>query len=165
MRPDVEASFAWQRAFIPHMKEIAGRHLIGEAPAYEDARHNTDLIVLKLDAVRIACRVRRASYRERYGNEFTIRATRPSGTQTELAKILEGWGDYVLYGFEGTEDRLSAWMLGDLRIFRLWFVRYLAAHQGNTPGQERANGDGSSRFRSFQVSDLPDDFIVARSLS
>ena len=59
----------------------------------EDAERNTDLIVLKLDAVRIACRVRNHEYITRYGDEFTIRAERPSGVKTELAKIIDGWGD------------------------------------------------------------------------
>ena len=42
-------------------------------PVEEDMRHNTDLIVLRLDAVRIGCRVRRYQYVHSFGGEFTIR--------------------------------------------------------------------------------------------
>src|SRR3990167_9164949 len=99
MRPDVSRDCQWQRACLPEMKRIVGECLIGEAPLEEDARRNTDLIVLRLEAVRVGCRVRRAIYLARYGHEFTIRQDRPSGAQSELEKIVAGWGDYLLYGF------------------------------------------------------------------
>jgi hypothetical protein len=146
------------------MKRIVGEHLIGEAPATEDAQHNTDLIVLRLEAVRVACRVRQYRYFADYPDEFTIRSKRPSDVKTELAKVLEGWGDYLLYAFaDQSEQHLAAWMLGDLRVFRLWFQREcyrLPAH--SMPGLERRNGDGSSTFRAFSLPDLPTDFVVAR---
>jgi hypothetical protein len=135
--------------------------LIGEASEEEDALRNTDLIVLRLEAVRIACRIRRYEYMARYGDEFTIRCDRPRGTKTELAKIIEGWGDYFFYGFAAAEgDNLARWLLGDLKVFRLWFMRYLAAEH-RIPGTRRQNHDGSSGFIAFAVADMPRDFIVA----
>lgn len=162
MRPDVAADFQWGRKFLAEIKQILGLHLIGEAPAAEDEQHNTDLIVLRLDAVRIACRVRRDGYRARYGHQFTVRSSRPSGTKTELAKVIEGWGDYIFYGFgEDRTARLTAWMLGDLRVFRLWFMHETARMRPHEiPGEAGFNPD-ATRFRAFDYARLPVEFIVA----
>ncbi len=153
----------WSDRFIPEIKSILGTYLIGEPPVEEDAKRNTDLMVLKMEAVRIGCRVRTHQYLARYGNEFTIRFGRPSGIKTEATKIIEGWGDYFFYGFSDPEsNRLAAWLLGDLKVFRRWFNRYLAANKGKLPGTGQDNRDGSSSFRAFIVGDLPSEFIVGR---
>ena len=52
----------WSDRFIPFIKPILGLYLIGEATQEDDKNKNTDLIVFKMDAVRIACRIRRYSY-------------------------------------------------------------------------------------------------------
>ena len=57
----------WSDRFLPEIKRILGEHLIAEPPVEEDAERNTDLIVLRLDAVRIACRVRKFQYLALYG--------------------------------------------------------------------------------------------------
>jgi hypothetical protein len=151
------------RKLLRPIKRIIGEHLIHEAPPKEDYLHNTDLIVLKLGGGRIACRVRRHKYLARYGDQFTVRETRPSGLSSELTKIVEGWGDYVLYGFcNEAETDLSQWLLGDLDVFRLWFTRELVRGKGIVPGIQQTNGDGSSTFRAFRVTDLPAAFFVAR---
>lgn len=156
---------AWSDRFLPQIKRILGEHLIGEPPVEEDAERNTDLIVLRMDAVRIGCRVRTNQYLTRYGDEFTIRAGRPSGAKTELTKIIEGWGDYFLYGFsDATDADLCQWMLGDMRVFRLWFNRYLVANNGNIPGVVQNNHDGSSYFIAFSIAALPAEFVVARQV-
>ncbi|WP_289009909.1 hypothetical protein [uncultured Thermomonospora sp.] len=159
-----DRDFDWQRALIPRVKQILANYLIAEAPFEEDARHNTDLIVLKLDTVRVACRLRRGEYALRYPDEFTLRSSRPSGAQTELAKVLSGWGDYLFYGFAHPDGgALAGWLLGDLKVFRLWHHRLLTRlPAGQAPGTERRNADGSSAFRVYRVSDLPGDFVVAR---
>lgn len=152
----------WSDRFIPEIKRILGEHLIGESTEEEDGRHNTDLIVLKLEAVRIACRIRRHEYFDRYPDEFTIRSGRPSGVETELTKVVAGWGDYFFYGFsDEREVGLRAWSLCDLKVFRLWFNRCLYSKKHEW--QERANGDNSSTFHAFKLSALPPGFIVARS--
>lgn len=153
----------WSDRFLPEIKRILGEHLIGEPPQEEDALRNTDLIVLRMEAVRIGCRVRHHEYLNKYPNEFTIRAKRPSGNKTELSKIIEGWGQYFFYAFANAdESQLAAWLLGDLNVFRLWFSRYLAKNAGRSPGLHQNNPDNSSSFRAFSISTLPDDFIVAR---
>ena len=83
----------WSDRFIPFIKPILGLYLIGEATQEDDKNKNTDLIVFKMDAVRIACRIRRYSYYKKYNDEFTIRNTRPSNNKSELAKII---GDGVI---------------------------------------------------------------------
>lgn len=151
----------WARRFVPEMKRIVGEQLVVEAPYEEDAERNTDLIVLRLDAIRVACRVRRWKYLAQYGNEFTLRSERPNGAKTELTKIIEGWGHYLIYGFADAEERrLASWILGDLSKFRLWFMRRLVSDGGRLPGIERLNSDGSSSLRAFSV-DLVDEFLVA----
>lgn len=151
----------WSDRFIPEIKRILGLYLIGEPPAEEDAERNTDLIVLKMEAVRIACRIRRPEYFSKYPDDITIRTSRPSGTKTELAKLIEGFGDYFFYGFSDVEEQhLRAWKLCRLNAFRLWFNRYIVTNRGEIPGILKPNGDGSSDFRAFNANQIP-DFIMA----
>lgn len=161
-----DTDFDWQRALLPEVKRACATHLICEAPPEEDMKHNTDLIVLKMDTVRIAVRLRRHHYlnQRNYANEFTIRATRPrSGVDTELTKIVSGWGDYNFYGFASSDGkRLAAWVLGDLKVFRRWFNHRLVSNKGAIPGQSKPNADGSSEFFAFTIDDLPPEFVVAR---
>lgn len=154
----------WSDQFIPEMKAILGYYLVGEAAQDEDAERNTDLMVYKMETARIGCRVRTREYMERYGDEFTIRSGRPSGVKTELAKIIEGWGDYFFYGFASvTPGHLEKWFLGDMKVFRLWFMREMARCGGSIPGMAQHNRDGSSKFVAFTISDLPKEFVVGSS--
>jgi len=151
----------WSDQFLPEIKRICGEHLISEAPAEEDRSRNTDLMVLHMEPVRIACRVRRYNYFAAYRNDFTIRAARPEGRRTELAKILAGWGDYFIYAFAAPEGpKLHAWALTDLNVFRQWYAREREA-SGIAPGQPHLNRDGSAGFLAFSWTDLPRGFVVA----
>jgi len=154
---------AWSDKFIPEIKRILGEHLIAEASEVEDQLHNTDLVVLKLRDFRIACRVRRWNYNTpEYGGQFTIRSLRHSGRETEMQKLLNGWGDYFFYGFEKESCcRLARWTLGDLSAFRLWHQEQTKLNWGNPPGIEKKNRDGSSDFRAFKIADMPPGFVVA----
>lgn len=157
-----QAEKAWSDRFLVDIKRILGEYLIGEPPKEEDAERNTDLMVLRMDAVRIGCRVRRHKYYAAYSGEFTIRAGLPSGAKTELTKIIEGWGDYFFYGFSNEDQTgLHAWALADLKAFRLWFNRSLVLNNGRVPGQSQGNYDGSSTFIAFRWNELPEGFLVA----
>jgi len=160
---DWQSDKASSDQLLPNIKFILGQYLIGAAPAEEDQKRNTDLIVLNMQPVRVACRIRRFEYLAEYRDEFTIRSDRPSGAKTELAKIVEGWGDYLFYGFASPEgDALAFWFLGDLLVFRRWFSEAIAAlPAGTLPGTFQHNRDGSSAFRSFRVADLPSEFVIA----
>jgi hypothetical protein len=154
----------WSDRFLPEIMGILGEHLISEPPVEEDAEHNTDLMVLRLEAIRIGCRIRKHKYLSKYGDEFTIRAGRPTGAKTELTKIIEGWGDYFFYGFaDEKEQALARWILGDLRAFRLYFNRQLTCNEGRLPGTEQRNGDHSSWFRAFMYKDIP-GFLIASKI-
>jgi hypothetical protein len=159
----------WSDRLLPEIKGILGHHLFMVAPREEDIEHATDLMALSLTlptGVRVACRVRRGDQLRRekaWGEEFTIRSGRPNGVKTELAKILEGWGSHLFYGF--ADERLLCWLLGDLSVFRLWFHRWSATHGGALPGKEIWNRDQSSRFLAIPVEDLPAEFVLARGLA
>jgi len=156
-----ESDRVWTDSYLDEIKSILGKHLIGPAPDEEDRHRNTDLIVLKMEAVRIGCRIRRAEkYLDTYGDEFTIRSERDYG-ETELAKIITGWGNYFFYGFAYQDDtNLCKWTLADLNVFRLWYNRQLFS--GNKPGIKKTNGDNSSRFLAFKWDQLPKEFIKAK---
>lgn len=153
----------WSDRFLPEIKQILGLYLISEPPIEEDQERNTDLIVLKLEAVRIGCRIRKYKYYCNYPNEFTIRAGRPSGIKTELTKIIEGWGEYLFYGFCNEEEAsLVSWNIIDLKVFRLWFNKQLLkSEKGKYPGMSKKNGDNSSWFIAFNIDKLPSDIIYA----
>lgn len=162
-----DRDFDWQRALIPQIKRVCANYLIGEAPVQEDMERNTDLIVLRLDPIRVACRLRRYDYLLRrgaqgpYADQFTIRSGRPSGVRTELQKVLSGWGDYLFYGFASSDGgELAAWVLGDLSVFRLWHHQELARRK--RPWTNETNGDGSSTFCAYRLCDLPPEFVVSR---
>jgi hypothetical protein len=155
----------WSDKFLTEIKGALGVHLIGEPPVEEDTERNTDLMVLRMKAVRIAVRIRKNGYLHSYGSEFTIRVGRPSGIKTELTKVIEGWGDYFFYGFSDAEDcRLARWTLADLKVFRRTYNQMvLDSSPGMMPGTHKRNVDGSSSFVSFRWSEFPADLIVAHS--
>lgn len=154
----------WSDRFLPVIKQVLGFYLIGEPPVEEDQERNTDLIVLKMNTVRVACRIRRFKYFQHYPNEFTIRTSRPSGNKTELTKIIEGWGDYLFYGFcDHQEQNIYSYFLGDLSVFRSWFASStVLLNNGQTPGLDKRNFDNSSAFKTFNVNSLPPEFIKGR---
>lgn len=147
---------------MPEVAKIIAPYIVHVAPPEEDMKQNTDLIV---PSARVSVRIREYEYlfQKDYLNEFTIRSKRPSG-QTELSKVMSGWGDYTFYGFANPgKTGLAAWMVGDLRVFRLWFSHELAKNdKGQLPGKEFANNDASSFFRAFKINDLPKEFLLAR---
>jgi hypothetical protein len=116
----------------------------------EDKEHATDIFVNR-DGVplRVAVRFRDVSYLERFGmQDFTVRASRPSGAPTELEKILSGYGDLMFYGW-ATRDRKSVkhWLLLDLDVFRRRYRSGL--------GRLMSNFDDSSAFYIFSIGDFP----------
>lgn len=147
--------------FLPHVKRLLGLHLIGEASIEMDQKQAVDLIVLGIGSHKIGVRMRDIKrYRHgpnflRYLQEFTIRCDRPSGTSTELEKILNGFGDYIFYGwgwFERGDGVVRAYYLIDLTVFR---ATYKAQPRFN-------NHDRSSAFVACRVADFPASLIIAQ---
>lgn len=175
MRTDWRSDKAWSDRFTDEIKGILGRFLIGEIPV-EDKTHNTDFMVFKMDAVRVACRIRRRDRNYgRYKKQFTIRSKRPSGAATEFNKMIRGWGDYLLYGFADNDgDRLFSWFIGDLSEFREWFNKELYRLalsdepdkvfpwevMENKPGSDGKKG---SSFMVFDLEKMPGAFICGAS--
>lgn len=149
----------WSDKFIPQIKRILGEHLIAVADWKQDATEASDLVVLACNPFRVGCRIRRNKYlTEDYQDEFTIRCERKNN-DTELAKIMSGWGDYFFYGFEGSSGlTVVNWFIGDLKIFRLhlWRNRQLLGSQ-----HVRSNGDESSSFAVWNRSAFPPEFVKA----
>lgn len=146
---------AWSDKFISSIQEACGSVFFQVASVADDQLRNTDLLCMNLGEKRIAARIRRKDYVRKYPFQFTIRSARYSGAQTELQKILAGWGDLFFYGFSNNaEDGLVSWFIGDLDVFRRNYTG-----QGST----RQNEDYSSDFLAFDWESMPAEFFVAFS--
>lgn len=159
----------WSDKFMPEIKARLAAWLhtnwVVDATELEDCKIATDLVVLTADSVRIACRIRRHRYLENCGSEFTLRLSQSSGMRTELEKILRGWGDYLFYGFSDEHEvGLARYFIGDLSVFRRWFVQERAARQ-RLPGRVLTNTDRRTQLIAFALQDLPPEFVVASSWS
>lgn len=147
----------WSDAFIPAIKKIVGPLLLEESTFDVDTKQAADLVVLNARDKMIAARIRRPGYAERYPFEFTIRAKRDSGAKTELEKIVDGFGDWMLYGHaSSTGADLCRWMVIDLDGLRAALIRKKAAWK------KQSNGDGT-HFVAFDVRSLPEYCLVASS--
>lgn len=151
----------WGDRFLPAARQIVGPRLLVPAPFEEDAREATDLMVLRANDIRVAVRIRRPGYARRFPDQFTLRYDRPSGAKTEYEKIMQGFGNLMLYGhaLRGREEagELEQWLLIDLDALR-WAV---ASFPEVVPDPITA-GDGV-RFIAFDIGHLPDCVLIARS--
>lgn len=152
----------WSDQFIPAIRNIVGPHLLVPAPLEVDTKEAADLIVLRARDMTVACRIRRPGYLDRYGWQFTMRYKRDTGTKTELAKITEGWGDWMFYGFASPEGAgaLVRWFLVDLHSWRAHMIR---ARDSVIRGKQE-NGDGTY-FAWFDVRSFPEEppILIASS--
>lgn len=149
---DYAANRTWSDRYLPEVKRLVGSHLLQAAPEEQDTREATDLMMLDAKDKRIAVRVRRPGYAQRYPHEFTIRAKIPSGGETELAKIVNGKGDWLFYGHAAECGvGLDSWWLIDLKAFRAALIRRMGHPIRHG---ERRNPDGSS-FRWFDIRSFP----------
>jgi hypothetical protein len=156
--------YKWAAIFDRQIKMAIGPHVIGNASAEDDMEKATDL-VLVTNRVRIACRMRRwdMNAHARYGEQFTIRSARESGTKTELSKILAGWGDLFFYGWgDPRTRRLREWSLIDLSVFRQHHADSAAKGKCIVAG-DKDNGDGT-RFIAYWIPHLPEGGIVASGM-
>ena len=146
--------------FMREVSGILGQALIMPAPKEEDCERNTDLMVLGMDSVRIGCRIRKNRYIQRYGYEFTIRGRSRNNMKTEISKIIEGWGDYLFYGFASPcESHLERWTIISLNEFRIWHSREMFRLK-HMPGQFQENGDGSALY-GFDLRMMPRQIVFA----
>lgn len=154
-------NFNFQYGFSTEIKEILGRTLFVNAPFKEDVHHATDFMVFTIGNPRVACRIRRSSYYPQYAGDFTIRSESRTGVQTEIDKIVSGWGDYMLYGFGDAEtQKLISWKLADLKIFRYTINKSLRKNNGIYRADNRSNGPGDTKFLVFKWADFPKSMIM-----
>lgn len=150
---------------MEHVKQIVGRRMLVEAPNEADNKYCADLI--RREGVdHIAVRVREPGYAERYPDQFTMRANRTSGMETELSKITRGYGDWMFYGHaDAQEERVAVWWLIDLGSFRTHYKRFLAGQCAQLITGETPNKDGKTSFRHFKISSFPADppLLIASS--
>lgn len=151
--------------YLIQIQQILGPYVINIASFECDARQATDLVLIKND-ITIACRVRTPGYARIYGKEFTIRAQRDIGTETELSKIRKGWAKWLFYCHlagpcETEADKfkqfIAAWFLLDLNTFR----QQLAAYPHLANPAIKPNGDGTW-FAPFRFDAFPSTLIIAQ---
>lgn len=141
---------SWSDRFIPEFRAVVGPNLLVPSTLEQDRLEAADLVVLRGRDLTIACRVRRPGYLA-YKHQFTIRCHRDSGAKTELEKIVEGWGDWMLYGHaDEDEKRLAFWMLLDLDAWRAHLIR----DKGKIVRGVKSNGDGTA-FAWFDTNSFP----------
>ena len=77
----------------------------------------------------------------------------PSGAETELAKIVDGHGDWLFYGHANSDQSgIESWWLIDLRAFRAALIRSKGG-RGLRYGL-KTNADGS-QFVWFDIRSFP----------
>jgi hypothetical protein len=157
--PSFENDFNWQRRYNRKLQSIAATaapRTVRRGTWREDRHRNSDLVIHSSGDLSVACRLRRYEKWEHHWYEFTVRASRPRwGTTTELAKALEGAGDFFLYGFGRADGEIPLWTFADLEVFRAVYEP--------TMGREFENPDGSSSFFVFRWDEFPGDFILEES--
>lgn len=84
----------------------------------QDMTEAADLdITNDIDHFMTALRLRNTQYAFRYPNEFTVRREYYAGHKTEYQKIMEGFGDFMFYGFHNFGD-IPRWIFLNLDIYR-----------------------------------------------
>lgn len=111
----------------------------------------------------IAVRCRRHDYWKRYDRnmkcgyreQFTIRCKTKYSVRTEIHKIMDGYGTFMMYAFEsaGGAERLVQYVVLDLDVFR--------DHAKSVRCSVVPNSDGT-QGAAFAIADFPDHLVVCR---
>ena len=151
---------AWADKNVRQARTIVGYYATQVACDVLDIEQATDLIT---ERKQVAWRMRRRRNRDNFadfGNTITVRSKRPSGVPTELDKIREGFGDWFLLCYPHSNDEgIEHWGVFNLDVFREvdrdwgWIKNR----------RDIWNYDGSSAFRSYPITKMPDAFIVGAS--
>jgi len=152
--------------FIPQIKLLVAPHLLAEAPLMVDQQEATDLIVMRARDMKIACRIRRPEYRVKYAGQFTIRSHCGNNAKTELAKIVEGFADWMFYGFavDDDSDQIKPWYLISLDAWRAHMIRGKKQLKKCGGCGQKTNSD-NTKFAWFKIDKFPSDppLLIASS--
>lgn len=146
---------AYGDRFLPEVTSIIRRHvtaipMIIVAPEEADQKECSDLMVLHGSDRRVAVRIRRPGFADRFPDQFTLRFSRDNGVETEMSKIADGWGDLLFYGHASADEMsIGPWWLIDLKAFRAVLIRQQPIERGTVN-----NGDGTW-FAWFKISSFP----------
>lgn len=118
-----------------------------------DLKNGTDFLTfMAKNQIKVAVRLRRYSYLEKYPEDFTIRWKLRSGVKTEIHKIMEGLVDYLLYGFINEEEtKIIKYFIGDLSVFRKCNMKPVAVIPNDPP---------DSKLAVYKISQFPKNFIL-----
>lgn len=140
----------WSDIYLDSIRQIVGPLLLVTSSAYQDTQEVSDLVA---DAKRIACRVRRGKYREEYLHEFTIRT---SGITSEMDKIRQGYGDWMLYAHSSGSSFAFYWLI-DLEVFREYMSN--ADNRRNVYAETKYNNDGTC-FIAYDIRKFPSNLVI-----
>lgn len=148
---------AWADKFEPLIFNIMGTIMVRPANISQDRKYNCDY---KAEPADISCRIRRYKHFQRFGDEFTIRMSRPNGSPSELRKLMMGYGDFCFYAYANEDESgFHRWTIIDLHALRDYLFTRLMMDD-KLPGIVVPAGDNSAEFLSLKLSDLPPNVIV-----
>ena len=143
----------WSDGFMSSVKSILGQTIISESTFEQDTEEAFDLITP--NTKKIACRVRDYYKNKQYIQEFTIRSQSEYLRKTEIHKILEGYGDWMFYGFV-KENEVIYWSIINLGVFR-------SSHK-SAYYKEQKNYDGT-KFRAYLIGSFPQNIIINTNIN
>lgn len=150
---NIDKDRAYFEKYTPEIQTILAPYFITKPLMSADYHENADLMTTPAT---IAVRTRGAKHFPASRHVFTLRSWRESGHETELSKILQGWGSHIFYSFENNAgEHLIAWLLGDLNVFRAWY------RNAKTVPPNIMNKDKKSAYKEFKIEDIPKYFVVA----
>lgn len=156
-----ETDRKWSDQFIPEIRRIVGPYLLEPSSVEVDTKQAADLVVLLAKNVTIAARVRRSGYADKYQHDFTVRSYRESGAKTEMAKLVEGWGDWMFYGHAALGSTISHWMLIDLHEWRKTLITAGYGSGGWCHLADRRSNKDGTHFLAFDIRNFPSALIAS----
>ncbi len=142
---------------MQRVKAVLGCLLFRAGDTVEDTKQATDLILCESGDHATAVRLRSDRYRQKYGDQFTIRYDRPSGAMSELQKIMSGYAQWMFYGFIDDSATLTAYTILKLNFLRCYLWDQRMALDAFYIGK---NTDDSSQFLAIPLADLPRNVIA-----
>lgn len=159
---DFRTEKKWSDQFIPRIRQIIGPHLLRPSTLKEDTEEATDLIMLRAEALRIACRVRREGFVGRFGHEITITCRRESGRECEYDKmILGGMADWFFYAH--APDLLPRFLI-DLDKARGTIIDFVNRGRIRELGPNKDEPGKRCWFFAINISMIT-DAIIAKNLN